>query len=255
MLPLKVHFGNQEYLDSDLTSEEFYARLAADSELPKTSQPSPEDFAAVYAEALASHDKVISIHISSGLSGTLNSAHIAAKEYPGKVHLVDSRSISLGIGQLVQGAAEGILEGLGVQALLRRIAEMRDKMETVFTLSTLEYLHRGGRIGAVKGLLGSLLKVKPIIRVNEQGIYASVGMARSSEKALADIVAALEAAAKGRAVRSMAVAHGAAAEAAAKLQNKLESVFNVAVSLSAQVGPVIGVHTGPGTVGASLVFA
>ena len=255
VLPLKVHFGDQQYLDSELTSEEFYARLTTDSELPKTSQPSPEDFAAVYTEALSNHDEVISLHISSGLSGTLNSAHVAADKFPGRVHLVDSRSISLAVGQQVLAAAEGIKEGLGVQAVLAKIAVMRQNMETIFTLDTLEFLHKGGRIGTVEGLLGSLLKIKPIIRVNDKGVYVPAGMARSSEKALSSIVSILKSAARGRAVASLAIAHGAAPDAAAKLQGKLESIFNTQVSLFTEVGPVIGVHTGPGTVGASVVFA
>jgi len=255
VLPLKVSFGNQQFLDNELTAEEFYARLASESQLPTTSQPSPEDFASVYAKALAEHDVIISVHISSGLSGTLNSAHMAAENFRGKVHLVDSRSISLGIGQQVLEAAKGIQEGLTVQAVLNRIAKMRENMETIFTLDTLEYLHKGGRIGVVKGMLGALLRIKPVIRVNEEGVYVPAGIARSREKALCGIVSALEQAAAGRTVKALAIAHGAAKEAADKLQDKLESVFNVRASLFTQVGPVIGVHTGPGTVGASIVFA
>lgn len=255
VLPLKISFGNQQFLDTELIPEEFYDRLAAGSELPTTSQPSPEDFIALYGKVLAENDELISIHISAGLSGTLNSANLAAEHFPGRVHLVDSRSISLGIGQQVQVAAEGIREGLPVPTVLDRIAKLRENMETLFTLDTLEYLHKGGRIGLVKGLLGSLLKIKPIIRVNDQGIYVTAGIARSRESALAAIVTDLEQTAAGRKVKTLAVAHGAAPEAAAKLRAMIEDRFQVQTSLFAQVGPVIGVHTGPGTVGASLVFA
>jgi DegV family protein with EDD domain len=255
VLPLKVSFGDEQFLDSELTSKEFYTRLSSGSQLPTTSQPTPEDFSSVYTKALADHDEIISIHISSGLSGTLNSAHIAAKNFPGKVHLVDSHSISLGIGQQVLEAAEGLQEGLDVPAVLARITKMRENMETIFTLDTLEYLHKGGRIGVVKGMLGALLQIKPVIRVNEEGVYVPAGIARSREKALKGIVTAMENAAAGRTVKALAIAHGAAKEAADKLQDKLESVFNVQASLYTQVGPVIGVHTGPGTVGASIVFA
>ena len=255
VLPLTISFGNQQFLDNELTAEEFYSRLVSESQLPTTSQPAPEDFATVYAKALKEYDEIISIHISSGLSGTLNSAYVASEKFRGKVHLVDSRSISLGIGQQVLEAAEGIKEGLSVQAVLDRIAKMREKMETIFTLDTLEYLHKGGRIGVVKGILGSMLRIKPVIRVNEEGVYVPAGLARSREKALHGIVSALEHAAQGRTVKALAIAHGAARDAAEKLQDKLESVFNVRATLFTQVGPVIGVHTGPGTVGASVVFA
>lgn len=254
MLPLAVSFGNQHFLDIELTPEEFYQRLATETQLPTTSQPSPEDFTALYGEALAENDALISIHISAGLSGTLNSANIAAKRFPGRVHLLDSRSISLGIGQQVIAAAQWIKEGVSVPGVLAKLTELRKNIETFFTLDTLEYLHKGGRIGRVQGLLGSLLKIKPIIRVNEEGIYVPAGISRSREGALGLILSALEKAANGRKVRALAIAHGAAPAAAAKLQTRLEERFQVKTSLFAQVGPVIGVHTGPGTVGASLVF-
>lgn len=255
VMPLKVVFGNQQYLDGELTSQEFYARLANAEELPKTSQPSPEEFASLYERVLAKYDEVISVHISAGLSGTLNAAHVAMEKFKDKIHLVDSRSISLGIGQMVLDAAKGIQEGLDAQAILTRIGKVRANMETIFTLDTLEYLYKGGRIGKVQGLLGSLLNIKPVIRVNDEGIYVPAGKTRSREKALAGIVEYLQLAAKGRAVRELAIAHGAAQDAGKRLQEMLEAAFSVKASLFTQVGPVIGVHTGPGTIGASVVFA
>lgn len=255
VMPLKVIFGNRQYLDGELTSEKFYSMLAQEVELPTTSQPCPEDFASLYERVLQQHDQLISIHISAGLSGTLNAAHLAAEKFGGRVHLVDSRSISLGIGQLVLDTARAIKEGLDVQAILARINSVREKMETIFTLDTLEYLHKGGRIGKVQGLLGSLLNIKPVIRVNEEGVYVPCAKTRSRDKALAEIVRTLEQAANGRAVQMLAVAHGAARDAALQLQERLEAVFNVKAAMFTQVGPVIGVHTGPGTVGASVVFA
>lgn len=254
VMPLKVIFGNQQFLDGELTSEEFYSRLARADELPKTSQPAPEEFVSLYERVLEKYDEVISIHISSGLSGTLNAAHVAMEKFKDKIHLVDSRSISLGIGQVVLDAARGIQEGLDVQSILDGIARVRAKMVTIFTLDTLEYLHKGGRIGKVEGFLGSLLNIKPVIRVNDDGIYVPVTKTRSREKALAGIVKYLEEAANGRTVKALAVAHGAAQDAAHSLQAKLEDVFQVKTSLFTQVGPVIGVHTGPGTIGASVVF-
>lgn len=252
---LESSFGKEQYLDNELAAEEFYSRLRAESTLPTTSQPTPEDFASLYAKVLTDYDEIISIHISSGLSGTLNSAHMAAKSFRGQVHVVDSRSISLGIGQQVVEAALGIQEGLAVPAVLDRIEKSRENTETIFTLDTLEYLHKGGRIGVVKGMVGALLRIKPIIRVNEDGVYVPAGIARSLDKSLRGIVSAMEKAAAGRTVKSLAIAHGAAPEAAEKLQAMLEAAFNVNASMFTQVGPVIGVHTGPGTVGASQVFA
>lgn len=254
VIPLKVIFQEKQFLDGELSPEEFYSRLAQATDLPKTSQPSPDDFATLYGHVLEKFDEVISIHISAGLSGTLNAAHVAKDKFKDRIHLVDSRSISLGIGQLVLDAATSIKEGLDVQAILARIDRARERMETIFTLDTLEYLHKGGRIGKVQGLLGSLLNIKPIIRVNDQGVYVPVAKTRSREKALEGIIKSLERSANGRAVQMLAVAHGAAREAGILLKEELEKAFKIKASMFTQVGPVIGVHTGPGTVGASVVF-
>lgn len=254
VMPLKIIFADRQFIDGELTSEDFYTRLAGAETLPKTSQPAPEEFVSLYERILEKYDQIISIHISSGLSGTLNAAHVAMERFRDKVHLVDSRSISLGIGQLVVEAARGIREGLNAAAIVARVGKVRKNIETIFTLDTLEYLHKGGRIGRVEGFLGSLLNIKPVIRVNEEGVYVPVCKTRSREKALEAIVKTLEQAAQGRRVQALGVAHGQARDAARQLQVKLEELFQVKTSLHAQVGPVIGVHTGPGTVGASVVF-
>jgi len=254
VMPLKVIFGKKQFLDGQLTPEDFYSRLAVAQELPKTSQPCPEEFTSLYQKALEKYDEVISIHISSGLSGTLNAAHTAMEKFRDRIHLVDSRSISLGIAQQVLIAAQGISEGLDAQAVLARIGKAREKIETIFTLDTMEYLQKGGRIGKTQGLLGSLLNIKPIIRVNPEGIYVPAGKTRSRDKALSRIVKIVEDAAQGRTVKMLAVAHGAAHDAGRQLQEKLEKSLQVKTSLFTQVGPVIGVHTGPGTIGASVVF-
>ena len=254
VMPLKVLFGNQTFLDGELSSEEFYSRLAGAKELPKTSQPSPEEFSTLYEKVLEKYDEVISIHISANLSGTLNAANIAMEKFRDKVHLIDSRSISVGIGQQVIEAAKGIQEGLDVSGILARVHKARENMETIFTLDTLEYLQKGGRIGKVQGIMGSLLNVKPVIRVNDDGIYVPAGKARSRDKSLAMIVENLKQAADGRKVKMLAVAHGAALEAGQQLQGMIETALDTKCSIFTQVGPVVGVHTGPGTIGTSIVF-
>ncbi len=255
VIPLKLRFAEEEFKDGEITPEQFYARLANSSVLPQTSQPSPDEFIRFYQRLLAEYDEILSIHLSSGLSGTLNSAHLAKENLPGKIHLVDSRTISLGAGLMVMEAAQLIREGLAIPSILAKLAAARKKIETLFTLNTLEYLHKGGRIGKVSGLVGSLLKIKPIVRVNEEGIYVPQGIARSQERALQGIVHAIQEFAQGRKLAKMIVAHGAAEQAALKLKAVLENTFNLKVSTTAQVGPVIGVHTGPGTVGAAVQFA
>lgn len=253
-IPLKVRFGQTEYKDGELTSEEFYHRLAMEGNLPQTSQPSPEDFRQLYQELLTDHDAILSIHLSSALSGTLNAAALAKTELNKEIHLFDSKNISLGIGLLVREAARLIAEGLPLPQIIEELKGIRGKIVTLFTLDTLEYLHKGGRIGKVPNLLGSLLKVKPIVRVNTDGVYVLQGIARSQERALKSIAHAFQELSAGKKPSVLFVAHGAAQQAGEKLKSLLETTFHLQASAFTQVGPVIGVHTGPGTVGAALLF-
>ena len=131
---------------------------------------------------------------------------------------------------------------------------MRSNSEVLFTLNTLEYLRKGGRIGKVSGLVGSMLHIKPVVRVNEDGIYVPYGKTRTQEQALRAIEKGFVALAKGRKAVSLVVAHGSAHEAAVRLKERLENLFNIEADMFTKVGPVIGVHTGPGTVGAAVVF-
>ena len=254
VMPLKILFGEQEYLDGELTSEEFYLRLASARELPRSSQPAPEDFIRLYREILTKYDEIISIHLSTALSGTVNAARLAAESLQAKIHVVDSKNISLGIGLMVAEAAQGIMAGLESIQVLEQIQRARRNIETMFTLNTLEYLQKGGRIGRVQGMVGSLLNIKPVIRVNDEGVYVPAGKARSQDKALEQIVKSLTELAGERKAKTLAIAHGAALEAANRLKESLENAFDIPATIITQVGAVIGVHTGPGTVGAAVQF-
>lgn len=253
-IPLKIYFGQREYLDGELMPEEFYKKLAAAPELPRSSQPSPGEFIALYDKLFKKYDKIISIHLSSALSGTVNAARLAAKTLQKKVYVVDSKTISLGIGLVVGEAARCIEAGMPIGRILERLQLVRKNVETIFTLNTLEYLHKGGRIGKVTSLLGSILNIKPIVQVNEEGIYIPVGKVRSQSRALEQIVSHIEQLARGRIIKTLVVAHGAAPEAANKLKLALENNFKQKVTFFTQVGAVIGVHTGPGTTGAAVQF-
>lgn len=255
VIPLKVRFGEAEFKDGELTPEDFYHRLATSERLPQTSQPTPEEFRELYQRLLADHDAILSIHLSSALSGTLNAATIAKSELNGEIHLFDSKNISLGIGLLLKEAARLIATGLPLPQIIEELKAVREKIVTLFTLDTLEYLHKGGRIGKVPNLLGSLLKVKPIIRVNTEGVYVLQGIARSQERSLKSITQAFQELAADRKPAAFFVAHGAASQAAHSLRTSLEETFKLKAAAFTQVGPVIGVHTGPGTVGAAILFA
>lgn len=253
-IPLKVLFGEQEFHDGEITSEEFYQRLERAEELPKTSQPTPEEFFRLYSRLLEEYQEIISIHISSGLSGTFNAARIAKEKLKGKIHLIDSKTISLGIGMMILETAKLIKEGIDSVHILDKLSKARTNIETLFTLNTLEYLQKGGRIGRVQSIMGSFLNIKPVIRVGEDGIYHSYGKTRSQEKALKSIVEAFQELAKGRKQIRFGVAHGAALEAGLFLKEAMENAFQMPTAIFTQVGPVIGVHTGPGTIGAAVQF-
>jgi len=254
IIPLRVRFGETEYCADELTSEEFYRRLALEKELPKTSQPSPGELHDLYCKLLENYREIISVHLSSGLSGTLNVARIAAEKLKGKVHLVDSKTISLGAGIMVMEAAKHIRDGLEARQVVELLAKARRNIETLFTLNTLEYLQKGGRIGKVHNLVGSILNIKPVVRVGDDGIYHTYEKARGQEKALQSIVRAFKDLAKGRNRIKLAVAHGAAEQAGLDLKAALENAFQIPIGIFTQVGPVIGVHTGPGTVGAAIQY-
>ena len=251
VIPLAVNFATKQYLDGiDLQSDEFYPMLAKADPLPTTSQPSPADFKNVYERLLQDHDTVVSIHLSAGLSGTLQSAETAKDMVDGDVHLFDSKSISVGVGVYVEEAVELVRKQTPVQEVLSRLEAMRNNVHVLFTLDTLEYLHKGGRIGKVQAIMGALLNIKPIIQVVD-GIYVPAGKARKTEQALKEMVNLFRNLAEGKAIKRMAVAHGVAKQAAEQMASMMREAFKTEVTLT-QVGPVIGVHTGPGTIGACI---
>ncbi len=252
--PLYVVFGDNMYKDGiDIQPDEFYAKLKAAQTLPTTSQPSPGEFIELY-EALfaAGHDAIISIHLSSGLSGTAAAARQAAEAMGREIHVFDSHSISVGVALQAMSAARAVKEGRTLPEVLQILEKCRKNIEVIFTLNTLEYLAKGGRIGKAKGLLGSLLNIKPIIKV-EDGIYVDAGKARSQKQALEQMVGLFVELARGRKVAEFAVAEGMAEDSGQHLKARLEETFGIK-GIICKVGPVVGVHTGPGTVGAALLY-
>jgi EDD domain protein, DegV family len=254
IIPLKVRFGEAEYSDEELTSEEFYQYLRTEQELPKTSQPSPEEFGHLYSKLLEEYHEVISVHLSSALSGTFNAAYLAKEKFKQKIHLVDSKTISLGMGLMMMEAAANIKEGRDTAWIQDNLTKARKNIETLFTLNTLEYLQKGGRIGKVQGFMGSLLNIKPIIRVGDDGIYHSYGKAHSQKRALDGIVQAFRDLTKGRRPIRLVIAHGSAEQVGLYLKELLENAFQLQATVFTHVGSVVGAHTGPGTVGAAIQF-
>lgn len=183
VVPLTVHFGSEEYVDGvNITSEEFYRKLAVAKELPTTSQATPYAFSAAFGQAVADGDDVVAIAVSSGLSGTYQSALIAAEDYPGRVFVVDSRTIAIGAAVLAEYALRLADRGYSAPQIARELEEAREKVHLLAVVDTLEYLHRGGRLSRTAAVAGGLLSIKPVIAVDE-GIIKVVAKGRGNKQA------------------------------------------------------------------------
>lgn len=252
--PLFIHFPEGEISALEITPDDFYSRLRAMApQIPSTAQPSPGIFSNIYEKLADLGEEIFSIHISSGLSGTLNSA-IQGAEHAARamVHFIDSKTLSGGERFQVLAAAQAIKAGWGTEQTTRHLNNLRSQIEVIYTLDTLEYLARGGRIGRVQALAGILLHLKPVIRVDrEDGKYSTVTKARTIGKALDSIVDYLADEYQNTAVW-VTVLHGQFSEQAKVLSELLSQRLNVAKIEIARISPVLGVHTGPGIVGAAV---
>ena len=190
MISLRIVCQNAEYRDRiDIQEDELYELLTR--ELPKTSLPLPEDVTSLY-ESLAQEGvtDVIHMSISSGLSGTFNMVRMITQDFEGRmrVHMVDSRTLSMGLGMMVLAAARALEEGATPEEAIERAQAVRRNQLGMFVIRTLEFLRKGGRIGKVEGVVGSLLQIKPIIYVNDEGIYATLAKARGYKSAVDTMV-------------------------------------------------------------------
>jgi len=252
--PLFIQFPEGEISSDDISPDDFYNRLEAmQPVIPSTAQPSPEIFAGIYRRLAETHQDILSIHISSGLSGTLNSARLgAAQAGQVMVHLFDSMTLSGGERFQVLAAARAMRAGWTMDAILERLTKLREQTEVIYTLETLEYLRRGGRIGRVQALAGTLLHLKPVIRVDPaDGKYSTAGKERTIRKSLESIADGLAKKYNSQPVW-VSVMHGRFAEQADVLAGLLRQRLNPAQLEILRISPVLGVHTGPGIVGAAV---
>ncbi len=253
-VPLYIQFPEGEVNSADISADEFYDRLEAmRPAIPTTAQPSSGIFASLYRKLAEAGEQILSLHISSGLSGTLNSARNGGEEAaPARVSVWDTLTLSGGERFQVLAAAMSAKAGATVQAIQERLAQIREKTEVIYTLDTMEYLARGGRIGRVKALAGALLNIKPVIRVDSDGKYSTVTSARTMNKSLDVITEHLKEKFSGAPVW-VTVLHGRIADKAEILAGKLSQELNIARMEVLRISPVLGVHTGPGIVGAAVV--
>lgn len=246
VVPLTVRFGEEQFRDGvDLTPDQFYARLPDTQVQPSTSQPTPEQFAAVYRPHVAAGDAVVSIHISSKLSGTLQSASLAAQEFPeGAVRVLDSESVSAGLQFLVRGALRDISAGAAVNEVVERIAARRGRIGVYILLDTLTYLKRGGRIGRAQSLLGGILNVKPLLRVADE-VHPQARV-RSRKQGIDSMV---EIARAARPLESIGVFHCGAPSLLELIEPRLRADNPGVEIFAGQLGAVVGTYSGPGGVG------
>jgi DegV family protein with EDD domain len=245
---LYVGWGEERLPERDYELEDFYARLRDSSDLPSTSQPSVGDFLACF-EPLASEGRdVVSIHIASGLSGTYESAVeaarvVAGKGLPGRVEVVDGQTGAGGLGCLVLAAAAAAERGLALGAVVDAIDKTREGLAMWFCLDTLEYLRKGGRIGAAQALVGSALKIKPILTFGTE--ITPVGRVRTRKRAMQQMVT-YQHELRSRGATDWFVQHAQSFDDAAALVAGGTEIFGKEPLFCTQVGPVLGAHLGSG---------
>lgn len=253
--PLFIQFPEGEINSAAISADDFYNRLEAmRPAIPTTAQPSGGIFAELYRKIAETDKEILSIHISSGLSGTLNSARDGGEQVKPEAHVSYWDTLTLSGGQRFQvmAAALGTKANWTLQAIQERLEKIREKTEVIYTLDTLDYLARGGRIGRVKALAGALLNLKPVIRVDQDGKYSTVTTARTLGKSIHAIAEHLFQKYAKTPVW-VTVLHGRFAEKADMLANELKAKLNIARLEVNRISPVLGVHTGPGIVGAAVM--
>jgi DegV family protein with EDD domain len=247
VVPLTLNFDGKSLLDGvDIRPDEFYRRLHSVTTHPTTSQPSPGQFADVYKSLLADHDAVVSIHISQKLSGTFESARqAAALTDPKRVRVIDSELVSMSLGLITLAASSLASSGSNAEAIEAKVLDMRSCVQTYFSVATLEFLRRGGRIGRASALVGSVLQVKPVLCIRD-GLVTPLERVRTFERALNRVIELAREVDRGHGV-CVIVGHADAEADAQRIARELESI---AETLMIQpLGPVVGAHAGPGVVG------
>jgi len=248
IVPLSIRFGEEVLLDGvELTKAAFWDRMRSGEALPETSAPSAGQFVEVF-ERLASDgmEGIVCVNLSSRLSATYQSATVAAGQLPGiPVRVIDSRNATTGIGLQVLEAARAAAQGADLDQVVEAVQSAAKRTTVFAALDTLEFLRRGGRIGAAAAFFGTALQIKPMIQLSD-GAVVPTGRVRTRSKAIAAVLRRITDA--GSELREVAVIHADVRDDAERIASQLDLACPVSI---AEIGPVIGTHTGPGTIGAA----
>lgn len=249
VVPIVLNLGERSYRDGiDLTTKEFYRLLRTVEELPTTSAPSAGEFVRVLEEALADADAVVAIHVSSELTSVVRIAQLAARAITDKpVHVIDSRSATMAEGFVALAAARAARAGADLDAVVAAAEGVRSRVRFFAFLETLEYLRRGGRVGAATALMGNAIQLKPIVHVVD-GQVAPLARPRTRRKATQAMLDIMAAEVADQPVHA-AVLHADSLEDAQDLRNRVERQFNCLELHVSELTPVMGTHTGPGLLG------
>jgi len=252
VVPLTVTLGGKSYREGiDINPDEFYDLLDTADDLPVTSQPSAGEFALVYRELAKTDPDILSIHISSGLSGTVNAAQAGAEMVPeARVTVVDTKTLSSPSGWQVEAAARAVKAGSSLADTLALIEKIGSATDVLYTLKELKYLIHGGRISHLKGLLASMLNIKPIIGVEKvRGTYVTLGQARSFVSAVKVAVQQIQRRVEEGVPLRAQVVHAANPEGAQQLMDEVAANFKVELAPPRQLSLVLGAHVGRSMVG------
>ena len=250
--PVYLTFGENTYRAGvDLSSQEFYELLSASKKLPTTAQPTAGDFVRIFEKLADDVDEIVTVVISHHMSATIQSVEMAKQQFDKvPVHVIDSESVSLGLGMMAIAAARAADQGQDGQSILELVNSIKQKMNVIFTVRTLEYLHKGGRIGGATAFLGSALDIKPILYI-ANGMIEPLEKQRTRKRSVGRLVE-LMSEKVGDSPVHVAILHGNTPEEAEQLERVVRDQFNIVDMITSDMGPVIGVHAGPGTLG--LVF-
>ncbi len=248
VVPLGVRFGDEIIPADKFDNRAFYARMEQSACLPSTNQPAPGDFLTEYNKAIENNQEVISIHLSSGISGTVQAATLAAgMVQQGEIHVVDTLKASVGQGLLVLEAARRAARGEKVADILKHMEEMKRHLRCIFVVGNLDALIKGGRLSRVKALVAVKLDIKPVLHMDPEGKIVPLDRARGHKGARKRLLEIMESLGSGLDRQTIGICHSACLEDAEYLQQTINDRFGSREIIIGEIGPVIGSHVGPGT--------